>query len=53
LKLGANRRFGKPLESTEMTGKDGTDLFKNMPTDELKQRLKAVMSEPETMRLLN
>ena len=43
---------GKPIQTTELTGKDGENLFADMSTEEIKARLKAVMSDPEVMRTI-
>lgn len=43
---------GKPMQTTELTGKDGADLFADMTTEEIKERLKAVMSDPNVMRTI-
>lgn len=44
---------GKPLQQTEVTGKNGERLFGETSTDEIKEQLKRVMSDPDVMRSLN
>jgi len=47
-----DRAYGKPLQSTELTGKDGAHLFANLTTEELQRQLLDRMANPEMMRAL-
>jgi hypothetical protein len=48
----ANRYDGKPVQSTELTGKDGANLFANLTTEELQRQLLDRLANPEMMRAL-
>lgn len=47
-----DRGFGKPIQTNELTGKDGESLFAGMSSAELKEELRKRLTDPETLRSL-
>ena len=45
-----DRGFGKPVQTTELTGKDGENLFANMSSEELKEEVRRRLTDPQTLR---
>lgn len=46
IELLLDRRFGKPVQQNELTGKGGSPLFERMSDDELLAELRAIINEP-------